>query len=123
MATPPTAPHACAGWLHAVQGGLDALEQALLQGDALAVEKASMALHLSLQQHPEATARALPGSTLRAEIEAAARRFAQLRQALLRASAQSQRAVASLLPQPLASTYGRAPGAANGGAGRTYLSA
>jgi hypothetical protein len=40
----------------------------------------------------------------------AAQRFGQLRQAVLRAQAQSQRAVRSLLPQQAPGTYGRLAG-------------
>lgn len=112
-------------WIVSLQAGLDGLEQALLQGDASGVEQASARVQAILQGAPGTAAFAQPGSTLRSDMLQAAQRFGQLRQAVQRASAQSQRAVRSLLPQQAPPTYGRLAGASpsTGGAGRAYLSA
>jgi hypothetical protein len=117
-----TPPHP---WLLALQAGLDDLESALLQGDAEAVRLASACVQATLQQAPRTSEFTQAGSTLHADMQRAAQRFGQLRHAVLRASAQSQRAVHSLLPQQAPATYGRQPGqaSATGGAGRAYLSA
>lgn len=67
----------------------------------------------------------MPG-TLRADMQRAAQRFGQLRQAVLRTQAQSQRAVKSILPQTAQPTYGAVAGRAygsTGGAGQGYLRA
>lgn len=111
-------------WIAALQTGLDGLEVALLAGDATSVEQASAQVQGVLQNAPRTAEFAVPG-TLRIDMERAAQRFGQLRQAVLRASAQSQRAVKSILPQTAQPTYGRMAGApsATGGAGRAYLSA
>ena len=63
--------------------------------------------------------------SLRDDMQQAAHRFGLLRQAVLRAQAQSQRAVQSLLPQQATGTYGRLAGQnpSTGGAGHGYLSA
>lgn len=112
-------------WIAALRVGLDGLEKALLQGDAPAVERASAHVQNVLQRAPKTAEFAVPGSTLREDMLAAAQRFTQLRQAVLRAQAQSQRAVRSLLPQQAPETYGRLAGQnpSTGGAGRAYLSA
>jgi hypothetical protein len=112
-------------WLGALQDSLDGLESALLQGDAEAVQRASASVQAILQRAPRTSEFAQPGSPLLADMQRAAQRFGQLRQAVLRAAAQSQRAVHSLLPQQAPATYGRQPGqaSATGGAGRAYLSA
>ena len=112
-------------WIVALRVGLDGLEKALLQGDAPGVERASAHVQSVLQRAPKTADLAVPGSTLREDMMAAAQRFGQLRQAVLRAQAQSQRAVHSLLPQQAPGTYGRLGGqhASTGGAGRAYLSA
>jgi hypothetical protein len=118
--TQPTHP-----WIASLKAGLDGLEQALLQGDPEAVERASAGVQTVLQQAPKTAEFGVPGSTLRSDMQEAAQRFGQLRQAVLRASAQSQRAVRSLLPRQVPGTYGRMAGAASstGGAGRAFLSA
>ena len=59
-------------------------------------------------------------------MQRAAQRFGQLRQAVLRTQAQSQRAVKSILPQTAQPTYGAVAGRAygsTGGAGQGYLRA
>ncbi len=112
-------------WIAALQTGLDGLEVALLAGDAAGVEKASAQVQGVLQQAPRTAEFAVPG-TLRIDMERAAQRFGQLRQAVLRVQAQSQRAVKSVLPQTAQPTYlamaGRAYGS-TGGAGQGYLRA
>lgn len=111
-------------WIVALQAGLDQLEKALLRGDATGVEQASAVVQGVLQHAPKTVELAAPGG-LRTDMLQAAQRFGQLRQAVLRGHAQSQRAVNSLLPQQQPATYG-APSARpspTGGAGRAYLSA
>jgi hypothetical protein len=111
------------GQLHS---GLDGLAAALLRGDAAATEQASASLQAIFQRAPKPADLADAGQALRTEMLQAARRFAQLRQAVLRNASQSQRAVHSLLPQARGATYGRQIGQAassTGGAGRAYLSA
>jgi hypothetical protein len=112
-------------WIGSLQVELDALEAALLRSDAPAVELASAALQRVLQQAPGRISLTEPGNAQQQDLLSAAERFARLRQAVLRASAQSQRAVTSLLPQQSHQpTYGRhAGGASLGGAGRNFLSA
>ena len=111
-------------WIAALRVSLDGLEKALLQGDAPAVERASAHVQAVLQQAPRAAAFAAPGSPLDEDVRAAAQRFTRLRQAVLRAQAQSQRAVRSLLSQPSPAPYGHLAGQnpSTGGAGRAYLS-
>lgn len=117
-----TSPHP---WIAALQVGLDGLEKALLQGDAPAVERASQHVQTVLKKAPRTTDFAAPGGRLRDDMQQAAHRFGLLRQAVLRAQAQSQRAVQSLLPQRATGTYGRLAGqnSSTGGAGHSYLSA
>jgi hypothetical protein len=112
-------------WLAALEEGLDGLESALMQGDAGAVQTTSAGVQGILQRAPRTSEFASAGSTLHADMQQAAQRFGQLRQAVLRATAQSQRAVHSLLPQQTPATYGRQLGqpSSTGGAGRVYLSA
>lgn len=112
-------------WIAALRVGLDGLEKALLTGDAPAVERASAHVQTVLQKAPRTAEFGVAGSTLREDMLAAAHRFAQLRQAVLRAQAQSQRSVRSLLPQQVPGTYGRLAGQnpSTGGAGRAFLSA
>jgi hypothetical protein len=112
-------------WIGSLQVELDALEAALLRGDAPAVELASAAMQKVLMQAPPVIALGEPGSDQQQALLTAAERFARLRQAVLRANAQSQRAVSSLLPQHAAQpTYGRqAGGTSPSGAGRRFLSA
>lgn len=113
-------------WLGQLHSGLDGLAAALLRGDAGATEQASTVVQTILQRAPQAHEMADAGQALRADVLQAAQRFAQLRQAVLRNAAQSQRAVHSLLPQAAPATYGRQIGPAassTGGAGRAFLSA
>lgn len=114
-------------WIGSLQAELDALEAAVLRGDAPGVEQASAALQAVLQQAPKAAAFAESDSPLRRDAQTAAQRFAQLRQAVLRASAHNERAVGSLLPQQALQrqpTYGRMVKPSSlGGAGRGFLSA
>ncbi len=111
-------------WIGSLQVELDALEAALLRGDAPAVELASAAMQKVLLQAPPVIALGEPGSDQQQALLSAADRFARLRQAVLRANAQSQRAVNSLLPQHTQQpTYGRQGAASVSSAGRGYLSA
>lgn len=113
-------------WIASLQTGLDRLERALLDSDPDGVEKASAQVQTVLQKAPKTAEFAVPGSSLRIDMLQAAQRFGQLRQTVLRAGAQSQRALNSLLPQQARpSTYNRLAGPASslGGAGRGYLSA
>lgn len=120
LAPTPTHP-----WIVSLQSGLDTLETALLHGDATGVEKASASIQTTLQGAPKTAAFAVPGTALRRDMQRAAHRFGQLRQAVLRASTQSQRAVNSVLPQRAPATYGHLAGAGSstGGAGRAFVSA
>lgn len=121
MKTAAIAPQA---WISSLHEGLDALETALLKNDALAVEQASAQVHGVLQSLLSRVELASQGPAVREDLHAAARRFSQLRQAVLRASAQSQRAVSSLLPQQNVNTYQRRPGQMGGrGPSQGYLSA
>lgn len=113
-------------WLGQLHTALDSLAAALLRGDAPATEQASAAVQAILQRAPQSTEMNDGGQALRADIRKVSERFAQLRQAVLRNAAQSQRAVHSLLPQARGATYGRQIGQATsstGGAGRAFLSA
>lgn len=110
-------------WILQLQGSLDALEKALLAGDPMAVEAASAQVQAQLKNAPRTAEFQAEGSTLAQDLPAAAQRFAMLRQAVLRAQAQSQRAVASLLPDAAdTSVYGR-PGQSSVASRRGYLSA
>ena len=114
-------------WIGSLQAELDGLEAALLRGDAPGVERASAAMQAVLQQAPRTREFADPESALRRDTQNAAQRFAQLRQAVLRANAQNERAVASLLPQQAMEcqpTYSRMvkPSTLRG-AGRGFVSA
>lgn len=111
-------------WIASLRQRLDALEAALLQGDAPAVEVASASIQKVLQQAPKTAEFAIEGSSLRIDMLQAAHRFGQLRQTVLRASALNQRALKSLLPQQaLPATYGNSMGSKTRGAGQAYLSA
>ncbi|MGC4366820.1 hypothetical protein [Hydrogenophaga sp. R2] len=110
-------------WILQLQGALDALEKSLLASDAIAVEAASAQVQAILGNAPRTAEFQAEGSTLAKDLPTAARRFAMLRQAVLRAQAQSQRAVASLLPQTAAApVYGRS-GQGRAPASRGHLSA
>ena len=87
----------------------------------------SAAMQAVLQQAPKTRDFADAGSALHRDAQSAAQRFARLRQAVLRANAQNERAVASLLPQQALQrqpTYSRMvkPSTLRG-AGRGFLSA
>ncbi len=97
MTTAPTPP--THHWIGSLQAELDALEAALLRGDAPGIEQASAAMLAVLQQAPKTRDFADVASPLRRDAQTAAQRFAQLRQAVLRSNAQNERAVVSLLPQ------------------------
>lgn len=114
-------------WIGSLQAELDALQAALLLGDAAGVERASAAMQAVLRQAPRGADMANPESPLHRDTQLAAQRFAQLRQAVLRANAQNERALGSLLPQQALQrqpTYGRMVKPSSlGGAGRGFLSA
>ncbi|MGQ2922421.1 MAG: hypothetical protein ACT6SF_11755 [Hydrogenophaga sp.] len=114
-------------WIGSLQAELDALQAALLLGDAAGVERASAAMQAVLRQAPRGADMTNPESTLHRDTQVAAQRFAQLRQAVLRANAQNERALGSLLPQQALQrqpTYGRMVKPSSlGGAGRGFLSA
>jgi len=112
-------------WIQSLHAGLDGLESALLDGDAMAVEAASAQVQRVLQRAPVTTEFLQPGSDLPDALPQAAQRFGQLRQAVVRASAQSQRAVQSLMPpgSSSGSTYSATGKGQVGPRGRTYLSA
>lgn len=112
-------------WIASLRQKLEGLEAALLTGEAPAVEAASALVQSVLQKAPKTAEFGLPGSALRIDMMQAAHHFGQLRQTVLRASAQNQRAIKVLLPQHTQPTYGRTPGAsgAMSGAGQAYLSA
>lgn len=112
------APTSAHPWIVSLQDGLDGLEKALLAGDAPGVERASAAVQVVLQGAPRTAEFAVPG-TLRTDMQRAAQRFGQLRQAVLRAQAQHQRALHSLMPQRAPATYGSAAGQMHGMSGRT----
>ena len=124
MTTAATSQHP---WIGSLQAELDALQAALLRGDASGVERASAAMQAVLQQAPRTPEFADPESALHRDTQSAAQRFAQLRQAVLRTSAQNERAVASLLPQQSMQrqpTYGRIVKPSSlGGAGRGFITA
>lgn len=113
-------------WLGQLHSGLDSLAAALLRGDAQATEQASAEVNAIFQRAPQAHELADAGQALHAELLQTAQRFAELRQAVLRNAAQSQRAVHSLLPRTVPTTYSRQLGptpSSTGGAGRGFLTA
>ncbi len=112
-------------WIQSLHAKLDGLEKALLDGDAVAVAAASTQVQQVLQQAPRtADFMQLDHDDLRSALPEAAQRFGQLRQAVVRAHAQSQRAVQSLVPHaPAMGTYGPSGSAPGTGAGKAYLSA
>lgn len=111
-------------WIVSLRQTLEDLEKALLSGDAPAVETASAQVQAVLKLAPKTAEFGQPGSALRIDMLQAAQHFGKLRQAVLRASAQNQRAIKSLLPeQAKPATYGRGIGSSTGGAGQAYLSA
>ena len=113
-------------WLVQLNSVLDNLASALLRGDVRATEQASAAVQATLQRSPQAHELGRVGQAPSDEIRRVSQRLTQLRQAVLRNAAQSQRAVRSLLPQAVPATYGRQAGpsaSSTGGASRAYLSA
>jgi phytoene/squalene synthetase len=93
-----TDPRVAHPWIALLHERLDALERALLQGDAPGAEQASGAVQAALQQAPR-TMELKDGHAR--DLHAAAQRFAQLRAATLRAAALNERALGSLLPDHL----------------------
>lgn len=111
-------------WTDSLHAELDSLEAALLAGDPTAVLHASEQVQLVLRAAPKTAEFGQPGSSLRLDMHMAASRFGQLRQAVMRTNAKSQRALTSLLPQHAQPTYQRsAGGSALRGAGQAYLAA
>jgi hypothetical protein len=111
-------------WIATLRQSLQDLEAALLSGQAPAVQAASALVQSVLQQAPKTAEFGRPGSALRIDMVQAAHHFGQLRQTMLRASAQNQRAIKSLLPEQVqAPTYGRGMGSGVRGAGQAFLSA
>lgn len=111
-------------WIVMLRGELDKLEVALLESDAHGVRDSSERINAVLQSPPPAADFKAAGEALIDEFERSAQRFARLRQAVLRSSAQTDRAVKSLMPQRQSATYGPAMGQGKpGGPGRAYLSA
>ncbi|AOW12239.1 hypothetical protein LPB72_14855 [Hydrogenophaga crassostreae] len=111
-------------WIASLRLQLDGLEAALLSGDAVAVEARSGQIQAVLQQAPRTAEFGRPGSGLRTDMVQAAHRLGQLRQTVLRAGAQNQRALRSLLPdQAKQPTYGRLNGSSKSGPGQAFLSA
>ena len=118
--------HTAHPWTDELRNQLDSLEAALLQGDnAQAIETASAEVQAVLQRAPKTAELARPDSLLREHMLQQAQRFGQLRQAVLRAHAQNQRAIKSLMPAHAAqpATYGKGVGSVTGGAGQAYLTA
>ena len=112
-------------WIVDLRNQLDALETALLGSDAGAVERASGQVQAILQQAPKTAELIQAGASLRSEMQTLAQRFAQLRQAVMRANGLNERALHSLLPgHAQKPTYGRMRGAQSGsGPSQSYLSA
>lgn len=109
-------------WMTRLNGELDQLELQLLQGDALAVQTACARVQTTLQAGPGAAQWQAASADLVHQAQQAALRFGRLRQGVLRAVAQNQRALQALMPEALqAPTYERQGGIR--GPGRAYLSA
>ena len=118
--------HATHPWTAELRNQLDLLEAALLQGDdAQAIKTASAEVQAVLQRAPKTAELTRPDSPLREHMLEQAQRFGQLRQAVLRAHAQSQRAIKSIMPAHAAqpTTYGKGVGSVTGGAGQAFLKA
>ena len=95
-------------WITELSVRLDALEAALLSGDASEVERASAQVLPVLKAAPKSAEFGLPNEGLLADMQQQAQRFAQLRQAVMRTQAQSDRALRNLMPdQVKMSTYER----------------
>lgn len=112
-------------WTIELRNRLDALEAALIRGDANEVESASAQVQAVLQHAPQTAEFGQAGGTLHAEMLDQAQRFGQLRQAVMRANGLNERALLSLLPgHARKPTYGRLNGAKQGGGpSQAYLSA
>ena len=112
-------------WITDLRTRLDALEAALLSGDANEVEAASAQVQANLQGAPKTADFGQAGTQLRADMLEQAQRFGQLRQAVMRANGLNERALRSLLPsQTRQTTYGRLSGASKpSGPGQAFLSA
>ena len=113
-------------WIDELRNRLDALEAALLQGHgAQAIESASAEIQIVLHRAPKTAEFAQLGNPLREHMLQQAQRFGQLRQTMLRARAQNQRAIKSLMPEHAAppATYGKGVVSITGGAGQAYLTA
>jgi hypothetical protein len=112
-------------WITELRTRLDALEAALLRGDATKVESASAQVQAVLQHAPKTAEFGQAGGTLRADMLDQAQRFGQLRQAVMRANGHNERALRSLMPgQAKQATYGRLSGATKpSGPGQAFLSA
>ncbi len=112
-------------WITELRTRLDALEDALLRGDAEAVELSSAQVQQALQNAPGTAAFGEVGSMLRADMLVQAQRFGQLRQAVMRANGHNERALRSLMPgQAKPATYGRMSGSMPAGRpGQAFLSA
>ena len=109
-------------WMNRLNGDLDHLEQMLLQGHAPAVQSQCATVQATLQAHPGQTHWQNAEAELIQQAQAAALRFGRLRQGVLRAAAQNQRALQTLMPDALHTpTYERSGGVR--GPGRAYLSA
>jgi hypothetical protein len=110
-------------WIVSLRTQLDGLEAALIRGDAPGVEAASAQVQAVLQKAPPTADFGQPASTLRVDMLQVAHRLGQLRQTALRAGAQNQRAINSLMPEHANTTYGRTPASPAFGVGKAYLSA
>ena len=109
-------------WMKRLNGELDQLEKHLLHGDALAVQATCAAVQAALQAGPGMADWQAASPALVQQAQSAALRFGRLRQGVLRAVAQNQRALQALMPEALqAPTYDRRGGVR--GPGRAYLSA
>ena len=109
-------------WMTRLNGELDQLEKQLLQGDALAVQAQCTTVQATLQASPAAADWQAASDDLVRQAQQAALRFGRLRQGVLRAVAQNQRALQALMPEALQTpTYDRRGGVR--GPGRAYLSA
>lgn len=112
-------------WIIELRTRLDALEAALLRGDATGVEGASAQVQWVLQNAPKTAEFGQVGGMLRADMLDQAQRFGQLRQAVMRANGHNERALRSLMPgQVKPPTYGRLSGSPQtSGPSQAFLSA
>ena len=112
-------------WITELRTRLDALEDALLRGDAVEVARSSAQVQPALQNAPRTAEFGRAGSMLRADMLVQAQRFGHLRQAVMRANGLNDRALGSLMPgHAKGPTYGRLSGTKQGGGpGQAFLSA